>query len=309
MIRQNLRRLVLASGVAVTLLGSPSESKAIFHWFSNCCGGGGTRTTYMPPMFAPAPACTSCAMPAPQVCNYTPVTAYRTVYMPVPVTAYQPVSACDPCSGCPVTTLRPITTYVQQVRLVPYTTYRPVYASACASPCGSPCGIGGCASGACGVAAPSYLGAAPACSSCAPAAGPVPTYGPSNGGSLNGASGTTYGPTPAPPAANGSAPSNGAPANAAPQDSTPAKTYSPPPAELQKKLKPIPSDTGTPASPSGMPRLTDPSNRTTYQAPRQTWVYSPSSATPSAYSPTSYSVGQPEAAPADDEGWRPARHN
>jgi hypothetical protein len=69
------------------------------------------------------------------VVNYAPQTCYRTVYVNTPVVAYQPVAACNPCTGCATTVMRPVTSYVMQPRMVAYTSYRPVvtagYAPAC----------------------------------------------------------------------------------------------------------------------------------------------------------------------------------
>ncbi len=120
MIGLSTKKLLIAGVVAGGFLATPSESHAIFHWFSRCCA---PRTTYLPP----APAVNCCPPQQtyrPQVCNYVPVTAYRTQVYRVPVTAYRPQTSSDPCTGCPTTTYRPVTTYVQQVRRVPYTTYR-----------------------------------------------------------------------------------------------------------------------------------------------------------------------------------------
>ena len=71
-----------------------------------------------------------------QTVQYVPQTYYRAAYVAVPVTAYQPVVAADPCTGCAVTTYRPVTAVTYQTRLVPYTSYRMVYANPC-TPCAS----------------------------------------------------------------------------------------------------------------------------------------------------------------------------
>jgi hypothetical protein len=171
------------------------------------------QTTYTPPYYAtgyaptyayapPAGGCSSCA---PQVVQYAPYTSYRPVYsgystIPRPVTtyyypttaAYSPAPACNSCaapvtsyypaSGCntcsmPVTAYRPVVAFTQQVRMIPYTTYRMAYmpmtyvgyapaCTTCASPCTS--SYGSCSS--CGSV--SYAGAttyeSPACSSYQP---------------------------------------------------------------------------------------------------------------------------------------------
>jgi len=114
MIGFSTKKLLIVGVVAGGFLATPSESHAIFHWFGHCCA---PRTTYLPP--APAANCGT-----PQVCNYVPVTAYRTQVCNVPVTAYRPITTSNPCTGCPTTTYRPVVTYMQQVRRIPYTTYR-----------------------------------------------------------------------------------------------------------------------------------------------------------------------------------------
>ena len=126
---RSLRGLVIFGAVAVTLLATPPESKAIFHWFRNRFQ---PVTTFQP--VAPVPPCNPCAQQVINPCvqqtvpavQYVPQTAYRRQVVNVPVTTMQPCMTTDPCTGCPVTTYRPVTAYRQQVRLVPYTTYRVV---------------------------------------------------------------------------------------------------------------------------------------------------------------------------------------
>jgi hypothetical protein len=122
---------VVALSSAVGLLGQPAES----HAFCGLFHRQPVVANYAP--VVAAPACSTCAAaptvvnyaPAPQVCNYVPQTAYRSVYVNVPVTSYRPVVAADPCTGCATTAMQPVTSYMTQARLVPYTTYRPVMAS------------------------------------------------------------------------------------------------------------------------------------------------------------------------------------
>jgi hypothetical protein len=122
----------LAAAVATAFLALPAESHAIFHWFSNCCGGSTTPTYGAAPSYgAASPADPCCAPPQVQTVNYVPQTCYRTQYVSVPVTTYRPVVGRDPCTGCPVTCMQPATSYVQQARLIPYTTYRPVLSNPC----------------------------------------------------------------------------------------------------------------------------------------------------------------------------------
>ncbi len=135
-------------------------------------------TTY----YYPTTACSSCAAP---VTAYYPASPCSTCA--APVTSYYPAPACNTCAA-PVTVFRPVGLFTQQVRIIPYTTYRMAYmpvsyvgyapvcstcASPCVSACGSPCGsfCGSCSScGSVGCAgATTYE--SPSCSSCQPQAG------------------------------------------------------------------------------------------------------------------------------------------
>lgn len=78
--------------------------------------------------------CAACAPSAGVSCvtppvQYVPQACYRQVVRAVPVTTYHPVAVCDPCTGCAQVCYRPVTALVQSVQLVPYTTYRAVYAA------------------------------------------------------------------------------------------------------------------------------------------------------------------------------------
>lgn len=189
--------------------------------------GRGASATYVPayssamtvaPAYVPTStnscgaSCGSCtAMASPcmtQTCAYLPQTSYQTVYRVTPVTAYQPVATCDPCTGCATTCYRPVTYYQRCAQLIPYTTYRMVLSNPCATSCALPTSscVGGCATGCYGT---SVQGAG--CSSCAttttvsPATAiePAPSSGSSSASTFNA-------PLTTPPAA--SAPSSGAPA-------------------------------------------------------------------------------------------------
>jgi hypothetical protein len=103
-----------------------------------------------------------------RVCTYCPQTCYQTAYRQVPVTVYRPVTACDPCTGCPVTTMQACTTTTVQAYRVPVTTYRQVcrdvtvpVAPAVAAPVAYP------------QAVPQYGVATPGCSSCGGHAAPA----------------------------------------------------------------------------------------------------------------------------------------
>lgn len=178
MLRQ--RRHLVWSVLAVLMLANTSTGQACdCLWPWNWCRrptAAYAPATYAAP--AAAPACGPC-VPA---TTYMPVTAYRTVYQPTAVTAYQPVrSGCglfncfglfDCCGrGSAATTYRPVTSVVYRPALMPYTTYRPVTAysaSSCVPSC-DPCSTttyslgtsysstlstaapaSGCASGDCG---------------------------------------------------------------------------------------------------------------------------------------------------------------
>lgn len=168
---RTLRQLTLTL-CAAACVGAPSTSFAagLFGWRDDACcdpcGNGVTTYRYRPlfPLFpriglfggrtteccSPcatscySPCATSCCSPCAPSVQYVPQTTYRPYVVNVPVTTCQCVQACDPCTGCPVTVRRPVTTYVQQVRYAPCTTYRPVCPTPCCSPptsCASPCGV------------------------------------------------------------------------------------------------------------------------------------------------------------------------
>ena len=118
-------------------------------------------TTY----YAPTATCNSCAAP---VAAYYPPAPCSTCA--APVTSYYAGPACSTCAA-PVTAFRPVGLFTEQVRLIPYSTYRMAYmpvsyvgyapvCTSCASPCGSSCGSP-CAS-SCG-----------SCNTCASAGVPV----------------------------------------------------------------------------------------------------------------------------------------
>jgi hypothetical protein len=89
-------------------------------------------TAYYPPTTtAPAAPGASCgpATCEQTVLRYVPQVAYRTVWQPVPVTTYRRTVSTNPATGLPITCTQPCTTYTYQARRVPYTTFRPVYAT------------------------------------------------------------------------------------------------------------------------------------------------------------------------------------
>lgn len=314
--------IVIACGMAVVLFSAPSESKALFcNWFgcgTGCGLFGCNRTTYRP-LFSgvgacAAPACSPCAT---QTCSYQPQTCYRTQCVNVPVTTYRPVTSCDPCTGCPVTTLRPTTAFVRQVRYLPYTTYRPVCTT-------------GCAPVATAVAAPvatSYYpttiqaNAAPAASCCTPAT-PISTVTPSV------AVPSTMAPvasTPITVVPNATPPANmGMPSTVIPPTPTPSLDAAPynggSTAQPYQDLKPIPetnqrsftpnnsngdvnSNGGANGSSSSYPLLRDPYSRTTSLPQSPAPSAERSLVTPAVF----VSPAAPDEETLDDSGWHAAR--
>lgn len=320
MIGYTTRKLLVASVVAGGFLATPSESYAIFHWFSRCCA---PRATFLPvaPAAPCAPACApTCApacAPAPQVCNYVPVTAFRTQVCNVPVTAYRPCTSCDPCTGCPTTTYRPVTTMVRQVRRVPYTTYR----ISCSSPCSTGgCATGGCSTGTCGSTvayqSPAALAAPSSCSSCAPSttfttpapAAPVITTPPPT---------SNLQPTAPPQAApqtfqNGPAsqqpslspvPNQGSTSRAPQTFETPSSTTS---NTLQRPIQDLnTSNSQAPSYPNPAPRLIEPNSRATQLPGRTVNASYITAASPSAAMAPAIPVRLPPAyQTVNSEGWR-----
>ena len=193
---RKLLRSLMACGVSLSVVTQGATTEACWLFQKK------TTVAYAP---------VAVAAPVPQVCSYQPQTCYRTVYVNTPVTTYQPVAGTDPCTGCPTTCMRPVTTYVSQARMVPYTTYRPVFApvAACNTCNYSPVvAAPACATGGCG----QTVGYAPAVSyqPAMPWSRPAATYTPAPAGGLNIAPTTgaptlsstmTYQPAPYQPAA------------------------------------------------------------------------------------------------------------
>jgi len=174
MLTSKLRCVVLTCALAIAMLAVPARSDAC-GLFSALFGSRyDTVQTACYPSCGPT-ACTSCYTP--QTCNYVPQTCYRTVVRRVPVTTCRVTTRTSWLTGCPVTTYRPVTVWVQQASLVPYTTYRMVYSNPCGPAAGcDPCSTyGSCVGGGCGVgtysAGPVSDGSS--CGSCAPSAPPI----------------------------------------------------------------------------------------------------------------------------------------
>lgn len=215
-LKKTIRSLAIVT-LAVAVLATTAIPAQACEFLDNLCPWNWGRsnecvaTTYAPPftpVAAPAVACcpTVSSYAVARTACYVPQTCYQTAYRTIPMTSYQAFNTCDPCTGCPVTTLRPVVTYRRAAQLVPYTTYRMVWqntpsytscyggcATGCATGCDTGCYSGcstctsGCDSGACGSGVVSS-----GCSSCAPTttttitpqAEPQPTFStPSTNGS------------------------------------------------------------------------------------------------------------------------------
>ncbi len=275
MFRRPIHSLTVVCGVVTAMLAMPASSRA--GRILDCLFGTAppSQTTYAPP-FAPAdvapayapvaaPACGSCApciSYVPQTCQYMPTVVYRALYQP---------------ASYAVTTYRPfLGTY--QTRLVPYTTYRPVYTP---------------------VVSYGYVGYSPY-------AGCSPYVGCSSGGGCSscgsgGSGAVMYG---AP--ASGCA-SCGVPAASPPVSSSPAPEATPPttPKTFQNEaekppagpeLKPVPQGDVQPNS-LPAPALPDPNNRRVASAAP---VRPAARVQPAAWN-------GPAGSADDDDGWRPAR--
>jgi hypothetical protein len=267
--------------MVTAIVAAPTESHALCGLFD--CLFGGCRTTYRP-VTACSPCATPCATPcAPAtVCNYMPQTCYRTECVNVPVTTYRCESACDPCTGCPTTVMRPVTSFVRQVRYVPYTTYRQVCNTVAAPVVAAPAMVAPAAV----APATSLYPAAPSGSCCTPTSAAM--------NSTYGAPAATY-PAPAMPSAPMIQSAPAIPATPAPTlNGAPVITPLP-----RTDLRAIP-DNNFNGSSSGNWTY-DPDSRTTrHVAPRPTDEEKSGLVVPAVYS-------SPAASRADDSGWRAAR--
>lgn len=272
-----------ATGIAVASWLAATPCAALTNWFQP------RYTTALPPTY---PAYCTC----PQTVQYVPQTCYRTQVTSLPVVAYRPVSVIDPCTGCVQTIVQPTTQFVQQVRYIPYQSFRivsrptvmaapvvaapvvaapaAVYAPAMPSGCGT-CGAGST------LATPAM--AAPALGG-APLATPLPQIPTAVAPALDAGTAATFG-APSPAGAVQPAPSL-SPVTIRPP--TMIDSPSPPsPAvkntdvdgsqprsadagQTESKLKPIPdlkpatkSATDATAAPISAPGLIDPNSRTT----------------------------------------------
>lgn len=282
MFMNKLRGLMLGCGTLAVVVANPTPSHAIFHWFKRSC--------------APAPTYAACNPCAPRVCSYVPQTCYRTQYVSVPVTSYQPSVACDPCTGGQVTTMRPVTTYAYQARMVPYTTYRMAYTSPYAAN-----RLANYAPRVAYYAPPAITYAAPvapaASNCCASTAAPI-TTAPAASTPYYG-NGANVAPT-LPPLGTAAPPLGTAPPtiNNYPSGATGIEAQQP------AVVHPAPA----PVDSSGV-KLIDPENRTTQQS--RAWNYTPVAwksrtvAIPNAM-PNAMTRPQPTAEPSEADAWRPS---
>ncbi len=272
MLNRRIRVLTIACGFAIAVLSMPVSSDA---GILSCLFGPAPCAA---PVYAPAMAAPACGTCVPQTCGYMPTVVYRALYQPAVVTAYRPVvyqpaAPCNTCTGYAVTTYRPAFPWASQGRLVPYTTYRPVYA---ATPVVAYMGCNSCAS---------YS----PCDSCSPCGGGygTVTYGaPTSGCASCAAPATVVAP----------APSTGGGEAAPAMGTAPPKTFQ---EKVEKPatepdLKPIPqTDTRLNSMPA--PVLPDPRDRTAARLVR----------TPARVELIASSV---QASPSqDNDGWQPAR--
>jgi hypothetical protein len=201
------RVVFVAALLTAAALFSPSACQAgLFDCFCKSSSQP-APTTYAPPFQAqrvaysnPCDPCNPCA--APQV-SYVPEVKYRWKYSRIERTEYQPVAACDPCTGSPTTSYRPVTkkSLLPWLHREAYTTYKAVpmggvtpvsymmptsynpCATAC-DPCSTacdPCGVGG------SMAAPSLSS-----SGCVGCAGGSTVYTDSSPSDPGYSSGTTF---------------------------------------------------------------------------------------------------------------------
>lgn len=300
MIPRIARVVTLCCGIVTVLAANPSESHALCGLFDCLFGGCRTpTTTYFAPSCSPCgtTACSPCATTAcspcatgacgtsacspcsSTVCNYMPQTCFRAQCVNVPVTTFRCVSACDPCTGCPTTVMRPTTTFVRQVRYVPFTTFRPVCNTVMSPVATVPAVVTPT------VVAPAPMAPSSSCCSAASATISGPTI-------ATPAPATTYavpGPGPAPVIQSTPA----IPVTPAPSlNSTPIQPLP------RTDLKPVP-DNSINGSSSGSSWTYDPDSRTTRSLPRPRDEEKSDLVVPAVYSAPAKSL--------DDGGWRAAR--
>lgn len=108
------------------VMTAPCQAGPLFDWLFN----RQPQTVATTAGYAPAPT-SSCGQGYCEqtVVQYLPQVAYRTVWEAVPVTTYRRTVSYNPANGLPMTCTQPCTSYTYQARRVPYTTFRPVYAT------------------------------------------------------------------------------------------------------------------------------------------------------------------------------------
>jgi len=323
---RQVRDAVMTLGAALGLFIAPAQSYALFDWLCPASGSyrGTAVTSYTPPFtgrpvaWAPryseapwrpaAPVVATRIAPAATTCCYVPATFYRTEYRMAPATTCQAVSYYDPSSGCPMVTYRPVTSWAYRPQVVPYNTYRIVYAAPATTCAAAP-------SPAYGVAVPSAV-SQPGCASCnrtAPASsvispipsssatvfppsslpGPLPTTSPLPAGAAWPGGASTYGaksPLSGAPSTSGGVPTAtlGLPVPVPASSTSPSTSPGPVapetrpgptntldkgnPPSSQERLKPTP-DSNTGPEPAKMPDLGTPQGRTAQRMTVRPAVY------------------------------------
>lgn len=332
------RGLFVAVSSAGLLFATPTQSYAIFHWFSRACGCGAEPATYAAPVVEAAPVV------APTVVNYLPQTCYRTQYVTVPVTTYRPYITRDVCTGCPVTAMRPTVAYVQQARMVPYTTYRavvtsgPVMGTSYAPVYAAPSSTCSSCSAAPAVAAPMAAAPAVAVPMATSPAAPPGYYNGAPAAAANGTGVPTLAPGMTPGVSTFQRPTMAVPPNGVPSELRQKPIAVPGPesggeaatknggSSSGNSPKASEPKSGSHADPtSAAPRLINPDDRTTQQlsAPVRYAVHRITPAMPAssnitpvvwrdaaARALTESAPEQPAAQPApasDADGWRPSK--
>ena len=123
--------VVCATALATLSVGTDScDAGPILDWLfprraARRAARAGTVTYRIPVSAYPNQLSSNQQCASRQCSGYAPRTSYRTVWTPVPVTQYRPVSYVNPLSTNGVSALRPCTTYQWQARRVPYISYQP----------------------------------------------------------------------------------------------------------------------------------------------------------------------------------------
>ncbi len=156
-------RVAAVACVLAALFLAPSPSEAgLCDWLFPTASPAPApaATTYAPPYTAQrvslmpvvgtaytaySPTTSTVCSPVGQTCYYTPQTTYRWSYSRIERTSYRPVTAVDPCTGCPTTTYQAVTrkSLLPWLHRKPVTSYRltSTPTSVCSPVCGSACSV------------------------------------------------------------------------------------------------------------------------------------------------------------------------